>query len=189
MSSTFRQGAAVLLTGLALVGLARATRTGAEPEPKPTPADPDPFQTVTLRGRVVEYRPALERAFGIALVDEWAKDLLALATEDGRLLPILPTDGARLFYQDRRTWNRPMELTARVHDRTPGLQVVLVHSINGGRRNEIYYWCDICSIRMYQLKDCECCQGPIELREHPVGEPFRVRNDASSPTTGKREGP
>ena len=31
-------------------------------------------------------------------------------------------------------------------------------------RLELDYWCDICAIAMYELKECECCQGPIELR-------------------------
>jgi hypothetical protein len=38
----------------------------------------------------------------------------------------------------------------------------------GGRLVEIDYWCDICSIPMFTLKPCECCQGETRLRERPV---------------------
>jgi hypothetical protein len=33
-----------------------------------------------------------------------------------------------------------------------------------GNRQITDYWCDVCSIPMYEIKDCECCQGPTRLR-------------------------
>ena len=40
------------------------------------------------------------------------------------------------------------------------------------------YWCDICSIPMYEIKRCECCQGPIRMRFQPRGLPSYIRTDA-----------
>jgi hypothetical protein len=33
-----------------------------------------------------------------------------------------------------------------------------------GRPQFTDYWCDVCSIPMYEIKPCECCQGEIRLR-------------------------
>ena len=137
-------------------------------------AKPKGFAVVHVRGKVTAYKAAMKRLFGLEFVGKWGVDLLALETDDGRLLPLLPTDGARFFYHDRRMLGRPVLLTARRHDRTPGLQVIDIHSIKDDKVHEIYYWCDVCAIKMYQLQQCDCCQGPIEVREHPVGERFRI---------------
>ena len=37
-----------------------------------------------------------------------------------------------------------------------------------GKLHEVYYWCDICSIRRGEKMTCECCGGPMELREEPL---------------------
>jgi hypothetical protein len=48
------------------------------------------------------------------------------------------------------------------------LQVTAVHSIIKGELHEVYYWCDICSIRRSEKNLCECCGGPMELHEDPI---------------------
>ena len=50
------------------------------------------------------------------------------------------------------------------------LQVINVHSYVKGQLCEVYYWCDICTIRSYESGICDCCGGPTELREVPVKE-------------------
>lgn len=129
---------------------------------------------VKLRGQVLPYREAVGRKTGQALVEEWGRDLLAFQTEEGRILPLLPTEAARFFYQDRRMWRRRMEVTSRVDPNVPAVSMLEVRAVKGDRLYEIFYWCDICSIKMYQLKQCECCQGPVQIREHPVGEPLNL---------------
>ena len=61
-----------------------------------------------------------------------------------------------------------VELLVRHYAATPVRQIIRVWEIAGGSRFEIDYWCDVCSIVMYELKECECCQGPIELRRTKV---------------------
>lgn len=133
------------------------------------------FRVEKLRGKVVPYRAALERRFGLQAAGDQADDLLALQTKDGRLLPLLPTEGAKFFYLDAANHKRPMQLTVRRYEKTPGLVVIEVHSIRDGKLNEIYYWCGICAIKSYAKEPCECCQLPVELREHPVGENFHKK--------------
>ena len=63
--------------------------------------------------------------------------------------------------------NRPMQLTARLLDGNY-LHVLEVHSINKGELCEVYYWCDVCSIRRMEKKTCECCGAPMVLKEVPL---------------------
>jgi hypothetical protein len=149
--------------------------TSQADEPATTPPK---FKVVKVKGNVISYKQALEDRLGLAIPDPAAIELYALVTGKGEILPLLPTDSAQFFYSDERVRGRPMEITARVYENTPGLHVLEVHSIQDGKLCEIYYWCEICSIKMYRLKYCDCCQGPIELREHPVGESFRVTNES-----------
>lgn len=130
---------------------------------------------VTLDGEAVLYGPALRKRLKLELVDESLDKVVAYETKDGRLIPILPTEAGLFFLRDERVRNKPMRVTARLHQNESSLEVITFHSLVDGKPNEIYYWCEICSIQMYHLKDCDCCQGPIELREHPVGETFRLK--------------
>ena len=52
---------------------------------------------------------------------------------------------------------------------SPMLQVIQVFETRAEGKFELDYWCEICAIAMFELKDCECCQGPIELRARKVG--------------------
>lgn len=171
-----------LLVACLLLGTMRgiAGPAPARPTPPSSPPKEAVFREETFRGKVVPYREALQRRAGIALVGDWANGLLALETATG-LLPILPTEGARIFYHDPRNLGRPMQVVARTYTDTPGLVVVGVHSLKGDQLHEVYYWCEVCSIRMLYLKDCDCCQGPLELREHRVGERFRIKSQDPSP--------
>ena len=93
---------------------------------------------------------------------------LALLGEDGKVYPLVKDNGSRLFFKDKALLNRPMRLTARLLPNSQLLQVLAVHSDVKGQLHEVYYWCDICSIRRSAPGICECCGGPMELRELPV---------------------
>ncbi len=139
-----------------LVLVARAT--SAEPETK----------TVQLEGKVVPMAGILEK-FGSRLDPEAAPHWLALVTNNGKTYPLIKDDGSRLFYSDPRLQNRAMRISGRLFQDTHLLQVLSVNSVKNGQLHEVYYWCDICSIRRNELlKKCDCCGGPMELREEPV---------------------
>jgi hypothetical protein len=132
--------------------------TSAEPETK----------TVQLEGKVVPMAAILEK-FGSRLDPEAAPHWLALVTNDGKTYPLIKDDGSRLFFSDPRLQNRAMRISGRLFQDTHLLQVLSVNSVKNGQLHEIYYWCDICSIRRNELlKKCDCCGGPMELREEPV---------------------
>jgi len=137
----------------ALAGLA------AEKEPA--------LKTRDFDGKVVPLAGLLEK-FGAKLDDDASPQWLALAGDDGQVYPLIKDDGSRMFFRDPKLLNRPMRLTGRLFGDTKLLQVVDVHSFHKGRLHEVYYWCDICTIRRSEKKICDCCGGPMELREVPV---------------------
>jgi hypothetical protein len=129
------------------------------------PPAPDKGQEFT--GNVVPLLDRLEK-LGSRLDPDAAKHWLALVTKEGKVYPLIPDDGARMFFKDASLRNRPMRLTGRLFADSHLLQVVNVHSVKAGKLHEVYYWCDICAIRRNAPGICECCGGPMQLREVPL---------------------
>lgn len=122
------------------------------------------------RGRVVLAQEALKER-GIQVAEEM-KNQAVLETPDGQLIPIAADWRGRAFFQDKRLRKRPVELVGYRRPGIPWLQVLIIYVINDdGQREVMDYWCDICAIPMYEIKDCECCQGPIRLRLQPAKLP------------------
>jgi hypothetical protein len=114
-------------------------------------------------GKVVLLEEAL-KARGVETFEETGKHIV-LETERGELIPLLADWRGRAFYQDERLRNRKVELIAFRRPGLPYLSVIAVYTFDEqGERMYTDYWCDICSIPMYQIQECECCQGPVRLR-------------------------
>ncbi|MDA7977669.1 MAG: hypothetical protein MPJ50_02730 [Pirellulales bacterium] len=128
------------------------------------------FKTVSERGKVVWLSEALKRRFSIEVDPDATKQQVALETEDGRLIPLVKDFRGRGFHLDDRLHEISLELQLRIYDQSPAAQIVQVYSLRDGHKFELDYWCDICAIPMYELKACECCQGPIRLRERKVDD-------------------
>ncbi len=130
-------------------------------------AGPLGSQAETYSGKVVRLADVVARAGG-KLDAEAAPHWLALAGDDGKLYPLVEDDGARLFFKDADLLNRPVRLTGRLVPGSTLLRVASVRTVRGGQECEVYYWCDVCSIRRGEKNVCECCGGPMRLREEPV---------------------
>lgn len=116
-------------------------------------------------GKVLPLKTALEKA-GIKVDKDTAG--FALVTDDGHIYPLVKDDGGRMFFKDERLLNRPMRLSGKLVADGRLLQVLQVRSISKkGERYEVYYWCDICSIKRFEKQDCDCCGALMELREVP----------------------
>jgi len=124
--------------------------------------------TETLRGKVVWLDEALARLYGVAVEPATAHTEVALETSAGSLVPIMSDTRVRAFAVDERLRDVELELLVRRYSGAPHVQVIRVRKPTPEGLRELDYWCDICAIRMYILKDCECCQGPTRLREEPV---------------------
>ncbi|HVA49527.1 MAG TPA: hypothetical protein VNH11_24385 [Pirellulales bacterium] len=126
------------------------------------------YSTESLRGKVVWLADALKERFDIKTDDDAAHAVVALETAEGRLHPIVKDARGRCFYTDQRLRDIKIELLVRRYEGSPMVQVVRVYRLKPDGKYELDYWCDVCSIAMYELKQCECCQGPIRLRERLV---------------------
>ena len=116
---------------------------------------------------------------GIIAFSEIDKQVV-LETPAGVLIPIVPDWRGRAFYQDKRLRNRKVDLVGYRRKGVPYLQVLMVFVYNKkGERQYMDYWCDICSIPMFEVKPCDCCQAPIRLR-------FQTRALPDYLSTGKR---
>lgn len=124
---------------------------------------------MTLRGKVVWLADALERLHGVRTVPEAHKRILTLETPSGELHPIVEDIRGRAFRRDERLRNLDVEVQARRHRSSPMIQIIRLFEVRDDGLYELDYWCEICAIAMFELKACDCCQGPIELRRqrHP----------------------
>ncbi len=133
-----------------------------------TGAEGDKPKNEIFKGQVKTLAGVLQKA-GTRLDADASPVSLVLVTDDGKIHPLVKDDGSRMFFKDDRLLNREVRLTGRLVPKSEILQVVAVHSYN--KKDdlcEVYYWCDICSIRRGEKMKCECCGGPMELREEPV---------------------
>jgi len=121
----------------------------------------------TFTGKVVPLAGLVEK-IGSKLDADAAPHWLALVTDDGKVYPLIKDTGSRMFFNDKALLNRPMRLTGRLLPGSQLLQVIQVHSLRMGKLHDVYYWCNICSIRRNEKNACECCGGPMELKEEPV---------------------
>jgi hypothetical protein len=132
-----------------------------------------------ISGKVMPLGEALGRR-GIKSYAEEIKGEIVLVTRAGELVPIVPDWRGRAFYQDERLRNRPVDLVVNRRAGVPWVQVLSIYTFDDkGTRNITDYWCDICAIPMYEIKDCECCQGPTRLRFRPQELPTDVSRPAS----------
>ncbi len=127
-----------------------------------------PYRTETLRGRVVFLAEAFEKQTAVRSVPESRERILALQTADGTLVPILEDARGRAFRRDERLREMTVDLDVRRYHTSPAVQIIRVLEVAKDGRYEIDYWCDICAIATVEKKDCECCQGPVELRRRKV---------------------
>jgi hypothetical protein len=127
----------------------------------------DEVELKTYSGKVVRLADVVAKT-GAKLDADAAPHWLALSGDDGKLYPLVKDAGSRLFFKDPALLNRPVHLMGRLIPGSTLLRVASVRTIVKGEENEVYYWCDICSIKRGEKNICECCGGPMELREVPV---------------------
>jgi hypothetical protein len=126
------------------------------------------FRVRSIHGKVVWFAESLERRHGVKSVPESKHRILALETDKGVLYPLVEDKRGRSFRLDTRLRGVPLELLVRQHTGSPLVQVIKILAIEAGGKYELDYWCEICSIAMIELKVCDCCQGPSELRRQKL---------------------
>lgn len=132
--------------------------------------DGPPYVVESVRGRACWAGEAMRRLHGVESDADAAECLIVLETPTGELHPLVKDARGRAFYKDERLRQMDLELVVRRYRGSPLLKVIRVYRLRDGAKYELDYWCDVCAISMYELKECECCQGPIRLRERLVKE-------------------
>lgn len=163
------------LWSVLIVSTLAAAVWAAEDGRKNTKETETSFTTETIQGRIVWMGEALQEEFGISTVKEARKNVLALHTKDGQLLPVLENLRGRAFRTDERLRDKPMELVVRRHQKQPMLQVIRVYEFQNDKKYEVDYWCDVCAIVMFEKGFCACCQDNNRLRHRLVKIPTKKK--------------
>ncbi|MBX9789271.1 MAG: hypothetical protein K2Y37_10180 [Pirellulales bacterium] len=164
VSGTWFVGMSLLALGSLGVVLTASATDPPPPESLASDAAAKPrFETVSLHGKVVWLGEALQRRYGIELDADDVRSAVALETADD-LFPLAKDSRGRGFWLDERLRDTEVELLVRRYQGSPVLKVIRVFALKPDAKYELDYWCSVCSIPMYELKACECCQGPTELR-------------------------
>ncbi len=129
------------------------------------------FRVQSIRGKVVWYGEALREMLGVNIVDDAMERVLAISTNDGKLLPIIEDLRGRAFRLDERLRQMEVELRVRRYDATPAIQVIRVYEWRDGQKFQVDYWCDVCAIVMFETGPCACCQDHNRLRQRKVQSP------------------
>jgi hypothetical protein len=124
-----------------------------------------PEKPSIFTGKIVPVKDLVTKSGG--KLDRDAEPYMVALVVDGKAYSIVKDDGGRRFFKDERLLNKEYRITGRLVGGTL-LQVISVQSIKDGKLHDIYYWCDICSIRRGEKNLCECCGGPMELREELI---------------------
>jgi hypothetical protein len=152
---------AVLLAFVPLGAVVAAAPPARDSQKKKT------AETGYFKGKVVPLADVVAKS-GSKLDADAAPFWLALAGDDGKVYPLVKDAGSRLFFADKALQGRPMRLRGKLIPGSQLLRVMAVNSLIKGVPHEVYYYCDICSIRRGEKMICECCGGKMELREVPL---------------------
>ena len=157
----------LMVTIAAFSSLLPSSKALAGEAATPSAAKKPNYSTLTIRGRVVWIGEALKRRFQIKSVPEAEQRVLVLESPQGEIFPLVEDIRGRSFRLDPRLRNIDVELLVRRYEGSPMVQVIRIYSLKNGHKHEMDYWCEICAIAMFELKECDCCQGPIQLRLTP----------------------
>jgi len=149
------------IVSLPMIASADEELPAAENDEAPNPE----FVVQSVHGKVVWYELALEQRLGVKSVVDQELMHLALQSQDGELIPLIEDLRGHAFRTDPRLRQMEVELLVRRYRITSGLQVLKVHEIRDREKLRIDYWCDICSIAMFETGPCSCCQEDNRLRK------------------------
>ena len=89
-------------------------------------------------------------------------------TNDKRVYPLFRALTSEALFEDPEMRKRELQVTGRIHPEKKTFEVFQTRSVKDGRLQDIYYWCEVCSIRSPIPGPCWCCYNPFELREVPL---------------------
>lgn len=127
-------------------------------------------RSVQLRGKLVCLAEEMHRVHQADLPSQH-QHIPGFRTEQGEYYTLLRTKLSEALFRDPRLKKRDLLLKGRVFDQTRILDVTLIRSLKDGKLHDLYYWCDICTIKSVVPGPCMCCQEDVVLKERAVEKP------------------
>lgn len=108
-----------------------------------------------------EVQPVHDHVAGFRVIGKLPKGGL-------RYYVILRTALAEALFVDKRFKGRELRLEGKRFPDSAVIEVIRIQWLRDGKLVDLYYWCDVCSIKGADPGPCACCQGKVRLREEPV---------------------
>ncbi len=124
---------------------------------------------VELRGDVVCLEEEMHRLYQAPLQSKH-EHLYGLKALDGCYYTLLRTKFSEALFADERFRKKTLVLKGRIFPNSRIFEPTIIRSIRDGVIYDLYYYCTICDIQSVAPGPCECCQGPTELVEKPLGD-------------------
>lgn len=90
-----------------------------------------------------------------------------IETADHKSYTVSGDEFTKAQMADLKLNGREMELDGRFTSPNH-FEASRIYTVKNGKRYDVTYWCDVCSIRTHMPGRCMCCQGPTELQEIPI---------------------
>ena len=124
-------------------------------------------QKVKLRGRIVCLVEELHAKHDVELPSDH-QHLWALKSQDGKLFTILRGRFSDAIFMDPQVRSKELILAVRLFSEAQAIEVTEIQTVRNGIICELYYYCDVCSIKSISPEICACCREPVRLVEEPV---------------------
>jgi hypothetical protein len=94
---------------------------------------------------------------------------LSFKTQSGDIYQLIKTPQAEALFADTNLYSKVLVLKGNVAEPSHTFAVTgNFHSLKNGKLHDLYYYCDVCSIKTSIPGLCLCCREPVRLVEEPV---------------------
>lgn len=93
---------------------------------------------------------------------------MVFQTSSGAVYQLVSNKVTSAIFNDTNLHARTLILKGHVADGGRFEMTGNLRSLRNGITNDLYYYCDVCSIKQIDPGPCMCCREPVELREEPV---------------------
>jgi len=150
---------------LLLAVTAQLVGFAGERGPGPKPATTNVIPAVELRGQVVCLSEEMRRLHGASVPDKHQHDY-GFKTDTGFFYSLARTSLSEALLTDTNLLGKTFLLKGRIFPKSQIFEVTgNVHTIKGGKVFELFYYCDICSIKSSVPGPCMCCRETVHLVE------------------------
>ncbi len=165
--SRLSEQAACWLTAVALVLLGVVVAAQEHAAKSTGQSEAGGETVVELRGRVVCLAEEMHRLYAADLPSNH-EHVYGLRAADGTFYTLLRGKYSEAIFLDERLRQKELILKGRLFPKSHLFEVTRIHSIKDGQVNDLYYYCDVCSIKAIVPGPCMCCREPVVLVEKPL---------------------